>query len=393
MRKLIYALSVLLVLTVSCNNDDDNKAMVKIGAIYPFDANAYVNGECIKSAIDEAELFLNNNSDLSKFEFVEIDNLENDLATIDAVQKLRDQGINHIVAAVSSHDLNAAKTVIDGTDMNLVCPTSTAPYLAQNDNIFRIVPDDKKTANAIANVMNAEGIKKVITIYRDDVWGNELMEEIKSTLKVYSIEQFATFGYEVRFGSDEFPYILEELLAKINETSLGVEKSEVAIQFISFSEGIDLIREASLVDELKEFRWFGGDGFTFNNSAVEDEKIANFLVETNFLSPLVAENETEAFEKIKSSIEESAQMKANSFSMLLYDAAILTGLALEESEGTSTAFKDALMEQGQNNQGVCGNFELNSAGDRISGNYDFWGVTKNNNEFEWTQKIKAVSSN
>ena len=393
MKKIMYCCIIMAFLFVSCDKNNSNETIIKIGAIFPFASNAYVNGECMKAALNEATTKLNTESNDVNFEFVMINNDQNDALTISALQELDSQGIKHVVAALSSYDLNAAKTYADANEMYIVNQTSTAPYLAEEDNIYRIIPSDKQTAPAIAKAMNNEGIKKVITVYRDDIWGASLASELEISLANYQIEQLALLPYSGRSGSDAFDDLLSQISSSVSDLVADEFNNEIAIQVISFSEGIDLIEKAADVDKLNLVRWFGSDGFSFNPDVENNKKVAQFMIQTKFLSPLFAESNTEEYNTLKAAIEQKSGMTANSFALLYYDAAMLTGQTLEAIYGTSTNFGTALLNQISNGGTVCGDFGLDAAGDRItSADYDFWGIEKNGQEYKWTKIISSVSS-
>ncbi len=57
-------------------------------------------------------------------------------------------------------------------------------------------------------------------------------------------------------------------------------------------------------------------------------------------------------------------------------------------------FNEILVETAESYNGVTGEINLNMAGDRISENFDFWHVTKDNvtNEFKWQAKLQDLNS-
>ena len=57
---------------------------------------------------------------------------------------------------------------------------------------------------------------------------------------------------------------------------------------------------------------------------------------------------------------------------------------------SSKDFNEILVETAESYDGITGKIDLNLAGDRISENYDFWYVVKDNltGEFKWDTEIQ-----
>lgn len=385
-----YLLIALALLWVSCNKNNDDKAVISIGAIYPFEADAYVNGVSMSAALDEAEEYLNTTNKNARVQFVKLDNDQNDVQTLACMEQLEEKDISYVVAALSSHDLNAAKTFADANNMYIVNNTSTAPSLAVADNIFRIVPDDRVTASAIVKVMNAAGVKKVITIYRNDEWANNLKAEMESNFTNYQIDPVASYSYDCRFDGIEFETIINQLSQLLSSMSVSAFTDEIAINMLSFSEGIDILETAKDVANLSKVRWFGSDGLTFNPGVLSESVVADFMIATKFLSPLVAELETDSYTTVKGNIEKKSGVTSCSFDMLMYDAAVLSGLTAIDIMGSNTDFGTAFKQKVEQGNMVCGAFGLNTAGDRISAQYDFWEIVKEANNYKWNKSISGI---
>ena len=58
-------------------------------------------------------------------------------------------------------------------------------------------------------------------------------------------------------------------------------------------------------------------------------------------------------------------------------------------------FNEILVETAESYNGITGKIDLNVAGDRISENYDFWYITKDDlaDEFKWEARFKEINSN
>ncbi|MGC2430578.1 MAG: hypothetical protein WA393_06040, partial [Nitrososphaeraceae archaeon] len=61
---------------------------------------------------------------------------------------------------------------------------------------------------------------------------------------------------------------------------------------------------------------------------------------------------------------------------------------ISDKENFSKSFKELLVETAESFEGMSGRIKLNSAGDRIGGNYDFWivGKDKDTQSYEWEKE-------
>jgi len=78
----------------------------------------------------------------------------------------------------------ALKDYADREEILLVGSSSTAPSLAiPNDNIIRLVTDDTCQGKVMAEVLASRNIKDLIPIYRDDLWGQDLLNATRESFE------------------------------------------------------------------------------------------------------------------------------------------------------------------------------------------------------------------
>ena len=75
---------------------------------------------------------------------------------------------------------------------------------------------------------------------------------------------------------------------------------------------------------------------------------------------------------------------------IAYDSYWIAALSLDKnstinSDNKNKSFKELVVETVESFEGMSGQINLNAAGDRVGGNYDFWIVGKDNDtqSYEW----------
>ena len=83
------------------------------------------------------------------------------------------------------------------------------------------------------------------------------------------------------------------------------------------------------------------------------------------------------------------------YPLIAYDSYWIAAQSLDKNNTYNTVngnvtenFRDIVVETAESFDGLSGKIELNAAGDRIGGNYDFWTVAKNEGtqSYEWDKE-------
>jgi ABC-type branched-subunit amino acid transport system substrate-binding protein len=90
------------------------------------------------------------------------------------------------------------------------------------------------------------------------------------------------------------------------------------------------------------------------------------------------------------------EVSSITYPALAYDSYWIASLSLDKNstlnqdnnENLTKSFKEILVETAESFDGISGKIQLNEAGDRIGGNYDFWIVAKDNDtqSYEWEKE-------
>src|SRR3712207_4525594 len=160
--------------------------------------------------------------------------------------------------------------------------------------------------------------------------------------------------------------------------------------------------QANRHEALQSVRWYGSDGSVQHEGLIKNIEAAEFAVKTNFLSPIYGVEASDSFKELEERIVEEIDRVPRSYAEVTYDESWVAALTLSNYNGTQQddigSLREAFINTTNSYIGVTGRTELNDAGDKKSGSYDFWAVrplskdAKNKDSFGWTNVAAYTSS-
>jgi branched-chain amino acid transport system substrate-binding protein len=387
---------------------NNSKHPVTLGALLSINGASSSVGESEEAGLrlavrDVNDYFSKTNSDI-RIGLVVEDTHTDPSRSLEELKDLAAKGIRIVIGPSTSAELEAIKDYANNNGIILLSPSSTAPLLARpGDNIFRLVPDDTHQAQAIAVQMWKDGIRVVVPIWRTDVYGNDLV----STMKV----EFKKLGGTVVDGVGYFPPIghfstslnrinliiwnqqLSSLSSKLIQAIAQDGIDKVGVYLVAFDEVVPILIQAQDHPEFSRVKWYGSDGTALNNGLIKNFDAAIFAEKTAFLNPIygVQPNNTNSirYNHVQSEIQNMIGRIPRSYASVAYDslwlAALTENAALRTMMLNDVNFlKKTFVHIADSYSGITGNTTLNAAGDRSSGNYDFWDIKQGSNgAFTW----------
>ncbi|GIW06791.1 MAG: hypothetical protein KatS3mg060_1596 [Dehalococcoidia bacterium] len=303
-----------------------------------------------------------------------------------AVQELYAQGVRVFVGPETSQEVRAVERLPIANDIVLVSYASTAPSLAaRTGNLFRLAPDDTYQAEALAALMWADGVRVVIPVWRDDVYGNDLVAEIR--------RRFAALGGDVLPGASYAPSGADfaGIARAVGQAAAAAVQTHgrnaVAVYAVGFGEVADLMRAADGVAPLGDVWWYGSDGTALDRAIVAEPLAAAFAWSTGYTAALYGEDVyVQESLDVAEVIRQQTGMAPEPYAFTAYDAVMLAGLASERAGARATAasLAAAIRETAAGFFGVTGPMTLNANGDRVVGYYEFWAVEGRGGELVWS---------
>lgn len=387
MKKIMGVFMVLVLFLFGCAQaptqqpaSQPAQQIIKLGALLPITGDLSSLGASSKVAVELAvqdanQYFSDIGSDI-RYELIIEDTQDNAEIALEELKKLEGQGIDVVIGPISSDIISKLKDYSNEKGIILASPASTAPSMALNDNVLRFVTNDLHQADAITSKMNKDGMKAIVSIVRDDVWGNGLYEATKRDDSKLGMIDVETVHYKP--GKEDFTEDITAVAEKVDEMIAKHGKDAVGVHIIAFEEGIDIMKEAAKYDSLSSIKWYGND--VFANEPLIISEVADFAIKTDLINPVFGEEEeTDNFQEIEKRIEEKLGRRPDSYSIAAYDSTWVVMNAYADKPNKAN-LKKAITITAQYYYGATGWTYLDENGDRKLGDYDLWKVNKNK---EW----------
>jgi len=367
----------------------------RIGALMPLSGDASGIGRSAQAALavanDDINTYLATINSDTRICFVPLDTRTNPATAFDGLKALHAQGIQVVIGPATSENLNATWHYAFENNMVLVGYASTAPSLAiPNNNVFRLVPDDTHEVAALSQLMQENGVKVVVPLWRDDTWGNNYVATLRTDVEKYG----GTVAEGVRYdpGTSDFSSALTALAPQVSQAVGQYGATAVAVQVLGFGEVPNIFAQASSDSQLASVRWYGSTGDPFPLIATTPPT-AQFAVKTGFVTMTLAEGQGDRFERVKAQVTEKLGHVPQPWAYAAYDSAWVVTIAyLETRSAAASAMNVAIPFVADSYYGITGNTALNAAGDRAFAHYDFWSLMQENGNYNW-KKVGSYSEN
>jgi ABC-type branched-subunit amino acid transport system substrate-binding protein len=382
---------------------------ILIGALLPLTGTLSSFGESaeasLRLAVDDVNNQLAKSGSSSRVGLVIEDTKTDPNVAREKIMDLASKGIRIVIGPATSANVAAVKEYADENGILIVSSSSTAPSLAiPNDNVFRFVPDDTHQAEALAKKMWDEGTRVVIPIWRTDVFGNNLQSLLKEKFEKLGGKVVDGIGYDPPVGNfaaslHRINFIvweqeLRSLTQKVNDAVKQYGADKVGVYIVAFDEIVPIMIQANRHEALQSVRWYGSDGSVQHEGLIKNIEAAEFAVKTNFLSPIYGVEASDSFKELEERIVEEIDRVPRSYAEVIYDEFWVAALTLSNYNGTHKddigSLREAFINTTNSYIGVTGRTELNDAGDKKYGSYDFWAIrplskdVNNKGSFEWT---------
>ena len=308
---------------------------------------------------------------------------------LEKLKGLAQKGTRVIIGPQSSAEVEAVKAYADKNGLLLISQSSTTTSLAiPGDNVFRFCPDDTLQAEATARLMWEDGMKAVVPIWRDDVWGVSLSTATKRSFEELGGNVLDGIRYDPT--TDDFSAQLESLSLEVSQAIAQYGADAVGVHLMAFEEVVPLFVQAGQEQHaiLSTVKWYGSDGTARSNALVNNTQAARFAVRTGFPNPIYrGKTEVERYGLIEAQIQEKIGRPPTAYDVAAYDALwVVTQAYLATGETDDIeALKKAVLHTAGSYVGATGRTSLNEAGDRQFQDYGFWAVGENVDEeaFQW----------
>jgi branched-chain amino acid transport system substrate-binding protein len=297
------------------------------------------------------------------------------------------KGTRFIIGPQSSAELAAIAPSVDSAQTIVISQGSTAGSLAiAGDPIFRFCPSDKVESAAIAATIYKADIKGLVTVARDDAGNLGLQTSTGSNFKKDGGEIKALPAYSTTIT--DFTSVIASLKTEVNALAATNGMAHTAIYLASFDEGADLFTQAASDPVLSQVKWYGGDGVALSAVFTGNAAAANFAIKTGFFAPSFGLPVAlkSKWEPIAARIKAQTNIDPDAFALAAYDAMWVIAKTLQATKGSTTdssLLKSTFAREADAYTGVTGPTNLDAAGDRATGSFDYWGIVKAGSTYSW----------
>ena len=308
---------------------------------------------------------------------------------LDAIRDLNSRGVKIIIGPQSSAEVAMIKPFADANNILVISQGSTASSLAiPNDNIFRFCPNDTREAEAIVALMQHDGIRAIVPLWRNDAGNNGLHDSVQ--IRFQALGGTVTPGFRYEPTTSDFSAAESSVSSQIaNLIAGGTNPSSIAVYLAAFDEVVGVFDLAWNYPALVNTVWYGSDGVALSAVLLDDPVAGAFAIHSRYPNPIFGLPDAlqNRWQPIADAIEARTGITADAFALSAYDALFVVQNALVHANPQKNFgnFKAAFVNEADHFNGVTGSTALDAAGDRENGDFDFWAVRLQDARATWVR--------
>jgi branched-chain amino acid transport system substrate-binding protein len=393
-------LLTLLVSPVKVEAGKTPKSLVKIGVLSTLTGSGFSLGNNTVAALQIAAQDLRNIGPQYhpvRFRFLVRDTQHDPSRALEAIQDLNARGVKIIIGPQTSSEVAMIKPFADAHNILVISQGSTASSLAiPGDNIFRFCPNDRREAEALVALLQHDGIRAIVPLWRNDAGNNGLHDSVKTRFQALGGRVTSGFRYEPT--TTDFDAATASVASQVeNLVTGGLSPSTVGVYIAAFDEVVQIFHSASDESQQMHFRVaaYGSDGVALSAALTADATASAFAASVGYPNPIFGLPDAlrSRWQPIADEIEARTGITPDAFALSAYDALFVVNLALQHPKSLKNfdRFKAEFIEEAEHYQGVTGSTALDAAGDRLNGDFDFWAVRLRNGAYTWV-RVAAYSN-
>jgi len=392
-RVIVFGLLLaLLIPAAKVEAAKPSKQRVKIGVLVSLTGSWSSLGKNTVAALRIAAADLENirpQYHPARFRFLVRDTQLDPEKALDAIRDLDQRGVRIVIGPQSSAEVARIKPYADAHNILVISQGSTASSLAiPGDNIFRFCPNDTREAEALVALLQHDGIRAIVPLWRNDAGNNGLHDSVQIRFQAFGGRVASGFRYEPT--TTDFSVATNSIASQI--ASLiggGINPSAIAVYLAAFDEAVDVFHSAQANPTLANTAWYGSDGVALSAALTSDSSAAGFAASVGYPNPIFGLPDTlrNRWQPIADEIEARSGITPDAFALSAYDALFVVQLALQHPKPLKNfdRFKAAFVEEADHYRAITGSTTLDAAGDRLNGDFDFWAVRLRNGNYTWVR--------
>jgi branched-chain amino acid transport system substrate-binding protein len=343
----------------------------------------------LQIATDQLDAEAKANQGGYRFHLFVRDTQQDPVKALAAIKDLDKRGVQIIVGPQTSAEVAMVKPFADAHNILVISQGSTASSLAiAGDNIFRFCPNDKREAAAIVALMQHDGIHAIVPLWRNDAGNDGLHDSVKAAFE--NIGGTVTSGFQYQPITTDFSAATASVASQIQSlVTAGADPNSIAIYLAAFDEAVGVFHNAAANSTLSSARWYGSDGVALSAALTGDASASAFAASAYYPNPTFGLDDAlqNLWQPVANAIEARTGITPDAFALSAYDALFVVERALRVTGNLKdfASFKSAFVDAANAYSGVTGSTALDTAGDRLSADFDFWAVRQVNGTFSWVR--------
>jgi len=307
-----------------------------------------------------------------------------------ALQRAQDMyahGVKVIIGGMTSGAMKAIDSYVDTNHILVIDGTSTAAresVAPPGDFEIRVVPAAEAEGAALAAALQSKGYSNVAMVSAEDTYSLSIRDAFKAAWSAAGGNLVADVTYAYP-GTTDFSVVLNTLESQV--APLIAANKPVAVFANMWEDVAVLLTQASNRNSpLLSLTWFGPDTLSqdtviIQNAGAEATKVK--LISVQLAAPWTAKHLA-----LNASLTASIGQEPDVYALATYDAAWIAALSiLAAGQYNADIIKAAVPTIAAAYWGATGNTELNSSGDRVTMDMEFWAVIMG----QW-QRVATYSS-
>ena len=343
----------------------------------------------LQIATDQLDAEAKANQGGYRFHLFVRDTQQDPVKALAAIKDLDKRGVQIIVGPQTSAEVAMIKPFADAHNILVISQGSTASSLAiAGDNIFRFCPNDKREAAAIVALMQHDGVHAIVPLWRNDAGNNGLHDSVKAAFE--NIGGTVTSGFQYQPTTTDFSAATASVASQIQSlVTAGADTNSIAIYLAAFDEAVGVFHSAAANSTLSSARWYGSDGVALSAALTGDASASAFAASAYYPNPTFGLDDAlqNLWQPVANAIEARTGITPDAFALSAYDALFVVERALRVTGNLKNfaSFKSAFVDAANAYSGVTGSTALDSAGDRLNADFDFWAVRLTNGNYGWAR--------
>lgn len=364
---------------------------VSIAALLPLSGELSSKGKIRKLAIEKGVEDANARWQLEnshvQFALEIIDSHSDPTVALEQANRLWHDGVRIFIVG-SSSEVESLQQWAHDKEVIIISYSSTSPTLGiAGDGIFRMVPNDLEQAKALAELLVFDGIYGIVPVYRNDIYGNQLVEHLIGEFT----EQFGIVSAHVIYEPLETNW--SDVSSRITEEveQLGLKNEQIGIVLISFDEITDILLAS---EPSPDIRWYGADTVTLSPAVLNDLEAAEIAHQVQLKGTTFGLTDSEALLSIQNDLLRASDGIVLPDALFAYDIPNMLASIIDQL-GQSTdiqSLKDFFVEGSATYAGITGWTILDEQGDRKYYHYDIWEVKDSELTYNWEKVAKYIRS-